>query len=125
MAARFPALALAALAAMPTGAAGEPLGFAEIEAVIPGATTSGVNAFGNPYTVRFMKEGLIEGVAGGSDEYRDGGDWWIEGDSLCRRWNVWLDGQTNCFSVTIENGTIIWLDTSSGKTTVESFSPAR
>lgn len=125
MSVRFFAPAFGVFAVVPAAAAAEPLDAAQIEAVIPGAATSGINAFGNPYTVRFLEDGRIEGVAGSGDEYRDGGTWWLEGDALCRRWEVWLEGRTNCFSVTIEDGTITWLDIADGKTTVESLTPAQ
>lgn len=125
MHARICLLASAILAATTLNALADPLTAADIETTLPGAVTSGVNAYGNPYTVRFLEGGRIEGVAGASDEYRDGGSWWLEGDALCRRWDTWLEGQTNCFSVTVADGTITWLDTASGTTTVEDFTPAQ
>jgi GntR family transcriptional regulator/MocR family aminotransferase len=111
------------LLGLDTVRAGEPLSGAQIEIALTGATTGGVNAYGNPYTVHILAGGRTEGVAGFSDEYRDSGSWWIEGDAYCRRWDTWLDGQTACFSVLIADGKITWLDTTTGNVVVEDFTP--
>ncbi len=112
--------ALVLLGLAPAGAA-EPLSGPEIESALSGATTSGVNAYGNPYTVHILPGGTTEGVAGTNDEYQDSGAWWVEGDTYCRRWNTWLDGQTACFSVIIEDGTVTWVDSATGAPVVEDF----
>lgn len=114
--------ALLLLGLLPAAAA-EPLSGPQIESALSGATTSGVNAYGNPYTVRILPGGVTEGVAGASDEYQDSGTWWVEGDSYCRRWNTWLEGQTACFSVILEDGKVTWLDPATGTAVVEDFTP--
>lgn len=103
----------------------EPLDAAGIEAAMAGAATSGINAYGNPYTVHFLAGGAIEGVAGMNDEYVDSGTWWLEGDSLCRRWNAWLDGATNCFAVAIGGGQVTWTDVETGTVVVEDYAAPR
>jgi hypothetical protein len=123
---RFACLtATIALVGLAPAIAAEPLKGPQIESTLSGATTSGVNAFGNPYTVHILADGSTEGVAGVNDEYQDSGTWWIEGDTYCRRWNTWLEGQTACFSVMIEGGTVSWLDVATGQTVVESFTPGQ
>jgi hypothetical protein len=82
----------------------------EIEAALTNSAAKGVNQYGNPYTVWFLPAGRLDGIAGKSDEFVDAGEWWIEDDYLCRRWNTWLDGATGCFQVVITDGTIYWLD---------------
>jgi len=89
--------------------AGVRLDASTIEQALGNATTQGVNEYGNPYTVRFLENGTIEGVAGHNDEYKDTGSWWIEGDMLCRRWNEWLEGATGCFNAVIDGDRIRWL----------------
>jgi len=118
-------LVAAALAALlgPGAGAQDTLDAAGIEAAMAGATTRGINTFGNPYTVRFLADGTLEGVAGFSDEYADGGTWWIEGDSLCRRWTVWLEARPNCFVVTVADGQVTWTDTLTGTVVVEDHIP--
>ena len=116
---------LAVLAASMPAAAGEPLSGAEIADAVGGATTSGVNLYGNPYTVRILEDGTTRGGAGFSDEHQDTGSWWIEGDSYCRRWQTWLDGQSACFRVSIADGEVTWVDTATGATVVEAFTPAQ
>jgi len=117
------ALAFATLFAAAAAWAAEPLDAAGIEAALAGATTSGVNAYGNPYTVRILENGTMEGVAGADDEYADSGSWWLEGDAFCRRWNAWLEATTSCFAVTIVDGEITWQDVATGASVVESYSP--
>ena len=82
----------------------------EIEVALTNSASRGVNQYGNPYTVWFLPAGRLDGVAGKSDEYVDAGEWWIEENYLCRRWNTWLDGAPGCFQVVITDGTIYWLD---------------
>ena len=72
-------LLILALAAAPA-AAEEPLGAAQIVEAVTGATTSGINAYGNPYTVEIREAGTTWGIAGFSDEYEVTGTWWLEGE---------------------------------------------
>jgi hypothetical protein len=117
---RLAATALAAsLAALPA-AAGQ-LDGAAIEAALAGATTSGVNVYGNPYTVHFRADGSLDGVAGADNDYADTGTWWIDGDTLCRRWTTWLDGKAACFFVVLDGGTITWIDSTTGDKTPERY----
>ena len=60
-------------------------------------------------------------MAGYDDEYADSGTWWVEGDTLCRRWSAWLEGATDCFSVTIEDAKIHWTHVESGDVVTEDY----
>ena len=113
-------LLILALAAAPA-AAEEPLGAAQIVEAVTGATTSGINAYGNPYTVEIREAGTTWGIAGFSDEYEDTGTWWLEGDRFCRRWTTLLEGQTACFDVFIAGGKITWVDAATGDARVEDY----
>ena len=111
----------AALLAAAGALAQDPLDGAGIATALTGATTQGINVYGNPYTVRFLADGSIEGVAGANDDYADAGTWWLESDALCRQWTVWLGGQANCFSVTLADGKISWRDVTDGSVVVEDY----
>jgi|GEM_PF-6124578 len=89
---------------------GTTLSGGQIEGALTNSATKGVNSYGNPYTVWILSAGRLDGVAGKSDEFVDTGEWWIEDNFFCRRWNTWLDGATGCFQVVITDGTIYWLD---------------
>jgi hypothetical protein len=93
----------------------------EIENTLSNSATKGINEFGNPYTVWFLAGGRLDGVAGKEDEFVDAGEWWIEENYLCRRWNVWLDGAIGCFQVVINDDTIYWLNHLDQVVTVEEF----
>ena len=88
---------------------GTPLTDPEIEMALTNAATKGVNSYGNPYTVWFLAGGRLDGIAGKNDEYVDSGEWWLEDNFLCRRWNTWLGGSEGCFQVVIIDTTIYWL----------------
>jgi hypothetical protein len=109
-----------ALLALPAGA-DQALDGDAIKTALAGATTSGVNVYGNPYTVEFKTDGTLAGVAGTNNEYADTGTWWVDGDTLCRRWTTWLDGATGCFAVSVGDGTITWTDPATGDTTLEHY----
>jgi hypothetical protein len=34
----------------------------------------------------------------------DKGRWWIQGNSLCQKWEEWYDGKTQCFVITRAGG---------------------
>lgn len=115
-------LLIPGLAAVPV-AADEPLRAAEIVEAVAGATTSGVNAYGNPYTVEIREGGTTWGIAGLGNEYEDTGTWWLEDDRFCRRWTTWLEGHTACFAVFIAGGKITWVDAATGDARVEDYTP--
>jgi len=120
---RCPVVLAAALAICLPAFAGEPLTGPQIVEAVTGSTTSGINTYGNPYTVEIRPGGTTWGVAGFSNEYEDNGTWWVEGDSYCRRWTTWLEGQTACFQVFVADDKVTWVDAATGNARVEDYVP--
>jgi dienelactone hydrolase len=83
---------------------------AEIQQLIPSGKLKGINAYGNPYTISYTPDGVISGVAGKADEYKDSGRWWVTDDSFCRQYESWLGGKAACFRVSLEGGAITFFD---------------
>lgn len=81
---------------------------AELEAHMPGSLLLCRTAYGDPYTVEVGADGKLVGKAGYAHEDCDEGEWWIDGDYWCRRWNSWSYGETARFLTVIENGQIRW-----------------
>ncbi|MEL6422983.1 MAG: hypothetical protein AAFQ42_11110 [Pseudomonadota bacterium] len=48
---------------------------------------------------------------------KDTGNWWIKGNRLCQRWNVWFEGKTRCLAVRRRGATFHWQDQSGKKGT--------
>ncbi len=65
-------------------------------------------AYGDPYSVDVRADGTLVGKAGYAHEDCDEGEWWIDGDHWCRRWNSWSYGETARFLTVIENDQIRW-----------------
>lgn len=38
----------------------------------------------------------------------DSGTWWIKRNKLCQRWNRWLDGKRQCFTLRARGNKIYW-----------------
>lgn len=43
------------------------------------------------------------------DGASDRGKWWIEGNQLCQRWNVWMDGKSYCYKFTANGRAVHWV----------------
>ena len=82
----------------------------EIKALLTDGKLTGVNAYGNPYTISYAADGGMSGVAGKSNEYKDTGKWWIKGDMFCRQYKTWLDGKAACFNAVLNGKAISWFD---------------
>jgi len=82
----------------------------EILQLMPSGQLTGVNAYGNPYTITYTADGGMSGVAGKSDEYKDRGKWWVEQDRFCRQYESWLQGKAACFRITLDGSDIGFYD---------------
>jgi hypothetical protein len=85
----------------------------EINTLISGREGEGVTVLhGLKFTMRFMASGrlmvrIIESkTALNPGNY--GGEWWIEGDRYCRKYDKVLSGRTECFYVIKEENGIAW-----------------
>jgi GntR family transcriptional regulator/MocR family aminotransferase len=128
---RWTILGLAALALLLAGGAGaQELGAMAgkqlkgdaIAAALAGGTLKGVNSYGNPYTVRVLADGSLDGVAGKNGEYTDKGHWRVEGDRFCRQWQTWLDGKEDCFLVVLDGTQVAWFRPDGSFATAEELS---
>jgi len=67
------ALTLAAPARSGDTSVGPTLDGTQIEVALTNSASKGVNSYGNPYTVWFLPDGRLDGVAGVNDEFLDSG----------------------------------------------------
>lgn len=81
---------------------------AEIEALMCGATLLCRTVYGDPYSVEVRPDGKLIGKAGYAHEDCDEGEWWVEDDRWCRRWNVWSYGETARYFTVVEGDQIKW-----------------
>ncbi|UPT62758.1 MAG: PLP-dependent aminotransferase family protein [Hyphomonadaceae bacterium JAD_PAG50586_4] len=76
--------------------------------IMPGATLLCHTAYGDPYSVEVRPDGTLIGKAGYAHEDCDEGEWWIEDDRWCRRWNNWSYSETARFLTVVERDQIRW-----------------
>ena len=95
------------------GANAATLDGAAAKKVMAGATITGTNAAGNPYTVTFSRSGSVKGKAGFNDEYKDTGSWWMDGDQFCRQYKVWFDNKVGCYGISTK-GNVVRFHSKSG-----------
>ena len=81
-----------------------------IRKLMPSIALTGVNSFGNPYTVRYRANGFMSGVAGKSNQFKDSGKWWVHKNAFCRQYRSWLNGTAACFKVQVKDNTISFFD---------------
>lgn len=102
----------------PVPAAGQPtqdfLSGADITQLMPTGPLKGINGYGEPYTITYLIDGAMSGVAGKSNEYKDTGKWWVKENRFCRQYTSWLAGKAACFKVTLEGDTISFFDAEDG-----------
>ncbi|MDX2258049.1 MAG: hypothetical protein NW205_03960, partial [Hyphomicrobiaceae bacterium] len=77
----------------------------ELKVAVAGATLALDSPIGIALPIVFAHDGTMTSEAGtlsfllGSS--RDVGRWWIAGDKLCKRWQVWFENKTKCVWVGI------------------------
>ncbi|MEM7291842.1 MAG: hypothetical protein AAF420_00440 [Pseudomonadota bacterium] len=102
----FLALAVIAFVISPIAWSADLLDGAAIKVLFAGKSISGVNSFGNPYRVEYLKDGNMDGVAGFNNEYVDTGRWWIDGDKFCRQYSTWFEGVAGCYGISVEGDSV-------------------
>ncbi len=60
--------------------------------------------YGDPYSVEVRADGTLIGKAG----YAHEGEWWVEDDRWCRRWNAWSYGETARYYTVVQGDQIKW-----------------
>ncbi|MEM6375495.1 MAG: hypothetical protein AAF686_04595 [Pseudomonadota bacterium] len=106
---KFSALSAAALIAATCSlgtAQAQTLEAASAKKVMSGATITGTNSFGNPYSVTFASNGSVSGVAGLNNEFTDTGSWWMDGAKFCRQYKSWFEAKAACFGISTEAGVV-------------------
>lgn len=88
---------------------------AEVRKKLSGAALLYKTVYGDPCTIRLLKNGKMIGRAGYANEDSDVGEWWIENDLWCRRWDNWAYGEAAKFNILIEGDKLFWLDESGAK----------
>jgi hypothetical protein len=65
--------------------------------------------------IHYQPDGRMSGTMGTvaasfsrGDGASDRGHWWIEANQLCQRWASWLDGQTYCYTLTVQGENVQW-----------------
>lgn len=82
----------------------------ELEQVLPGAKLLYKTVYGDPCTIELLPDGVLRGWAGQSDEEKDSGRWWIEGDRWFRQWDNWAYGEPSSFHIRLEGILLKWLN---------------
>jgi hypothetical protein len=102
-------LAALALLAGPAEAEMKKLTGVEIKTAFSGARAYSTVEGGRIFQVDYKPDGTIEGLLEGRVNARQGGrsdtgKWWVDGDTLCRKWSSFGEGKEDCASVAL-NGT--------------------
>jgi len=53
--------------------------------------------------------GLVAAALSRGDGSSDRGKWWVEGDQLCQKWNVWMNGNTYCYKLSNSGSNVRWV----------------
>ena len=108
------ALTTAAFANESTGGPRK-LGGAEIRQKVTGNRIYLAAPLGGEFPLFYRADGRVDGSGEALGIGRwirptDTGRWWVNGDRLCQRWQVWYDGKTMCFTLTdLGSGKLRWV----------------
>ncbi len=70
--------------------------------------------FGGEFPLYYRRDGRVDGSGEALGLGRflrptDSGRWWVAGDRLCQRWQVWYEGKTMCFTlIDLGDGKLRW-----------------
>jgi GntR family transcriptional regulator/MocR family aminotransferase len=85
-----------------------PLAGAALQRALAGATLLYNTVYGEPCTIRLGSDGTLSGRAGYSNEDRDTGRWWVQGDCWYRQWQHWAYGESLGLITVIEGELVRW-----------------
>jgi GntR family transcriptional regulator/MocR family aminotransferase len=80
----------------------------DVGPVMSGATILTRTFYGAPCTIELHEDGSMTGRSGHTDEDRDSGRWWLEGNTWCRQWQQWGYGDVSKLQVSVEGDHIRW-----------------
>lgn len=89
-------------------ASARPLSGARLRRELAGKTLIYNTVYGEPCSIRVLRNGELQGVAGHASDDRDSGRWWVEKDRWFRQWRHWAYGEASGFRVVIEDHVIRW-----------------
>lgn len=75
--------------------------YGELKDLLTGATVTGKTPRGTPYTMTFDAGGSIKYKLA---EFRDKGNWWIEGNAYCTKWKIISQGAVSCREIFHKDG---------------------
>ncbi|MDJ0893698.1 MAG: hypothetical protein QNJ92_01040 [Alphaproteobacteria bacterium] len=70
----------------------------DLKGLFPGATISGRTDKGAPFEAEYKTDGSLVGLSQG---YADEGKWWVNGDTICRKWGKWDQGRERCSRIEV------------------------
>ena len=86
----------------------------ELRRAVTGKTVY-LDVSGFELPIHYLSNGRMSGSMGTvaatlsiGDPASDNGRWWIEANQLCQRWTNWLEGQTHCYGLTRQGGSVQW-----------------
>ena len=53
--------------------------------------------------------GTVAAALARGDGSSDRGKWWVDGDQLCQKWSVWMEGNTYCYKLSQNGSQVRWL----------------
>ncbi len=87
-----------------------PLAGAALQRALAGATLLYNTAYGEPCTIHLGRDGTLSGRAGYSNEDRDSGRWWVEGERWYRQWQHWAYGESLGLITVIDGDQVRWFN---------------
>lgn len=95
----------------PAAAQGEVLAGDALKAAVIGRTIALETPVGE-LPISYRANGTMTGESWGLGKFtgtdKDTGRWWVDADQLCQRWDVWLDGETNCYALRKAGAKVHW-----------------
>ena len=85
-----------------------PLAGSALQRALAGATLLYNTVYGEPCTISLANDGTLSGRAGYSNEDRDIGRWWVDGDRWYRQWQHWAYGESLGLITVIEGEQLRW-----------------
>lgn len=78
----------------------------EIRSAYAGGRYYGSTPSGKVFILDYMPDGKMVGIV---PKERDTGQWWVEGNQICRKWNRWAERKPQeCFFVVMTPGNANW-----------------
>ena len=112
-------LIAAAIATLTIGAvqanAGAALSGDELRGTVSGKTVF-LKISGFELPIQYSSRGTMKGSMGTvaaalsrGDGSSDRGKWWVDGNQLCQKWNIWMEGNTYCYKLSKSGSQVRWV----------------